>query len=149
MKIYLAGAMECYGETDKAKIWRDTIKEYFWRYFDDVDIVSPVDYYNYTNNDSRNDTEIFRFDLRKVEQSDLVLVNLNNVRQSIGTCIEIFDAYKRNIPVVGFLEECIPLESLPEYIHPWINCCCDRVEAGKDAMTKAMRYVGEFYVDRE
>lgn len=73
---------------------------------------------------------MFRFDLRKVRRSDVILVNLNNIRKSIGSCIEVYEAYKSNIPVIGFLDDKLPIDELTALIHPWIYFCVDRIEMG-------------------
>lgn len=53
-------------------------------------------------------------------------MNLNDIRKSIGTCIEVYEAYKSDIPVIGFLDEELPVEAMVNLIHPWIYCCIDR-----------------------
>ena len=144
-KIYLAGAMEIYEGTNKAEEWRNNVKNYF-KNDCRVHIISPVDFYNYGSNDHKTDREVFKFDLRLVEQSDILLVNLNDIRESIGTCIECYEAYKKNIPVIGFIDDVFDERDLPDIIHPWIFCCCDRIEIGKDSMNKTLEYIGDFYL---
>ena len=46
-----------------------------------------------------------RFDLRKVKESRVVLVNLEDLYRSLGTSDEIMYAWLNDIPVVGFLED--------------------------------------------
>jgi hypothetical protein len=46
--IYLAGAMSCYFNTDKhdyPKEWREEAKEYVKKLYDDITMVSPIDFY--------------------------------------------------------------------------------------------------------
>ena len=102
-------------------------------------------YYQYGKNYHKTDKEVFRFDLRKVSNSDIVLVNLNDIRKSIGTCIEVYEAYKNNIPVVGFLNDELPVEEMIKLIHPWIYCCVDRIETGKESLSKAINYIIDYY----
>lgn len=143
--IYTAGAMEAYANADKAEKWRDEVKKIFSKYSDNFKVINPTDYYTYGKNYHKTDSEIFRFDLRKVKNSDIVLVNLNDVRKSIGTCIEIYEAYKSDVPVIGFLDEELPIKTMIEMIHPWIYCCVDRIEIGEDSMAKACEYIKEYY----
>lgn len=143
--IYTAGAMETYANTNKAEKWRNDVKELFEKYSDNFKVIIPTDYYAYDENYYKNDTEVFKFDLRKVKNSDIILVNLNDVRKSIGTCIEIYEAHKRDIPVIGFLDEELPIEAMINLIHPWIYCCVDRIEQGKNSMVKACEYIKEYY----
>lgn len=144
-KIYLAGAMEAYHGTNKAETWRNDVKEYFRKYSNDIKAISPTDYYSYGKNYHKSDKEVFRFDLHKVKTSDLVLVNLNDIRKSIGTCIEVYEAYKSEIPVIGFLDNELSVDKMIKLIHPWIYCCVDRIETGEDSMVRACNYIMDYY----
>lgn len=137
--------METYASTNKAEEWRRYVKEFFEKYTDNYRVINPTDYYQYGKNYHKTDKEIFRFDLRKVSNSDIVLVNLNDIRKSIGSCIEIYESYKNNIPVIGFLDDELPVEEMIKRIHPWIYCCVDRIETGKDSLNKALNYIIDYY----
>ena len=67
------------------------------------------------------------------------LVNLDRLNKSIGTCDEILYAYMNDVPVIAFSEQ----ENLD--IHPWKIEQIDRVETGKNALTKAMMYIASYY----
>ena len=131
--------METYAGTNKAEEWRIHVKDFFEKNNDDYKVINPTDYYQYGKNYHKTDKEVFRFDLRKVSNSDIVLVNLNDIRKSIGTCIEVYEAYKNNIPVVGFLNDELPVEEMIKLIHPWIYCCVDRIETGKESLNKVLK----------
>lgn len=151
MEIYLAGAMACYGnESDEAKKWREKAKEYFFRWGESCRIISPVDYYSISSDDSKNPSEVMRFDLRKVREADLVLVNLKDLDKSLGTSDEIFYAYMRGIPVIGFLEteDVLSEEKVQEIVHPWKYEQIDRIETGEDAMGKAITYIIGYYEEQ-
>jgi nucleoside 2-deoxyribosyltransferase len=137
--------METYAGTNKAEEWRIHVKDFFEKNTDDYKVINPTDYYQYGKNYHKTDKEVFRFDLRKVSNSDIVLVNLNDIRKSIGTCIEVYEAYKNNIPVVGFLNDELPVEEMIKLIHPWIYCCVDRIETGKESLNKAINYIIDYY----
>lgn len=137
--------MEAYANTDKAEKWRKEVKHFFDEYSDNFKIINPTDYYAYGKYYHKTDVEVFRFDLHKVKKSDIVLANLNDIRKSIGTCIEVYEAHKNDIPVIGFLGEELPVEAMVELIHPWIYCCVDRIETGKDSLIEACRYIKEYY----
>ena len=129
--------METYAGTNKAEEWRRYVTDFFETYSDDYKIINPTDFYKYGKNYHKTDSEIFRFDLRKVKGSDIVLVSLNDIRKSIGSCIEVYEAYKNDIPVIGFLDEELSVKDIINIIHPWIYCCVDRIVSGKDCMDKA------------
>lgn len=137
--------METYASTNKAEEWRRYVKDFFEKYTDNYRVINPTDYYQYGKNYHKTDKEIFRFDLRKVSNSDIVLVNLNDIRKSIGSCIEIYESYKNNIPVIGFLDDELPVEEMIKRIHPWLYCCVDRIETGKDSLNKALNYIIDYY----
>ena len=121
------------------------LKNFFEKHSDNFKVVNPTKYYTYGKKYHKSDNEVFRFDLRKVKKSDVVLVNLNDIRKSIRTCIEVYEAHKSDIPVIGFLDEELPIEAMINLIHPWIYCCVDRIETGKESMDRACRYIKEYY----
>ena len=76
-----------------------------------------------------------------------MLVNLANLRKSVGTCDEIMYAYMNNIPVVGFLDidRNLSTEEIIELVHPWKYLQINRIETGSKAMLNAMNYIMEYY----
>ena len=145
IKVYLAGAMEAHEGTDYAKQWRDTVKEYFNKFTENIEVISPTDYYEYGKNYNYTEMEVFNFDLRKVKESNVILVDLNNIRKSIGTCMELKEAYTYNIPVIGFLDSELQNKDIIQLIHPWVYCCCDRIETGTNSIKKAISYIKDYY----
>lgn len=149
-KIYLAGAMEAYDGTEKAKIWRKQVERYFDKYHYGVRVINPTDFYDYGSNIDKNDCEIFRFDLYNLKTSNLVLVNLDCIRKSVGTCIEIYEAYRSGIPVIAFLNEedayVMNREDLRNKIHTWIYECCTRIETGETALSRALTHISDYYL---
>lgn len=146
-KIYTAGAMEVYGkESVHATEWRKKCKD-FYSIDEDVKIVSPTDYYSYSTKYHKNGLEVMRFDLYKVKEADLILVNLNNVRNSIGTSDEIFYAWQHEKPIIGFIEKDVPDEELENLLHPWKYWQVSRIETGENAMRNALEYIRNFYLN--
>ena len=142
--IYLSGAMEAYEGTNKAKEWRDRVKEFFGVHCTGVRVISPVDYYCYNSSFHKNELEVFKFDIRKTKEADVILVNLNDIRKSIGSVIEMYEAYKNGSTIIGFLNDEPDSVALINQIHPWVYCMCDRIETGKDSMERAMCYIKDF-----
>ncbi|MCM1234151.1 MAG: nucleoside 2-deoxyribosyltransferase [Ruminococcus flavefaciens] len=146
--VYLGGAMSCYFNTeqhDYPKKWREDVKGLVEVYYDDITLTSPTDYYEIGKNYHQSESEVMRFDLRMVRQADIILVNLKDLDKSIGTSDEIFYAFISGKPVIGFLED----EKELKNVHPWKIEQIDRIETGKDAMDKALRYIYRYYVDRD
>ena len=145
--IYLAGAMSCYFNTeqhDYPKQWREDVKQYVEEFYDDITIVSPTDFYEVGKGHRNTESEVMRFDLRMVRESDIVLVNLKDLHNSLGTSDEILYAFIKGKPVIGFLEDEVDYEN----VHPWKIEQIDRIETGKDAMKNAIDYIYKYYIDR-
>ena len=141
---YLAGAMSCYYKEKcygKATKWRERAEKYFANYTDNFKCVNPCDYFSIGDNYHTNDFEPMRFDLRKVKESRVVLVNLEDLYRSLGTSDEIIYAWLNNIPVVGFLED----ENLINTVHSWKLCQIDRIEVGNGAQERAMECIKNYY----
>lgn len=144
--VYLIGAMQVYGsKSEEAKEWRNKVKEYFSNYCLDFECISPTDFYEYGAGYHKTEREVMRFDLRKVRESDIMLVNLKDIRESIGSSDEIFYAYMLGKPVIGFIEDDIAGDKLISYVHEWKYEQIDRVETGKDALEKACEYIKNYY----
>lgn len=140
-RIYLSGAMGCFEKDDLAPLtWRKTVKEWFKLYHDDkFKVFDPAEFYNYQNENHYTEKEIMNYELRAVKMADVVLVNLDRLDKFIGTCDEILYAYMSDVPVIAFSEEENP------NIHPWKVEQIDRIETGKNALTKAMTYIASYY----
>lgn len=145
--VYLAGAMSCYFNTERhdyPKQWREDAKKYVKQLYDDITIISPTDFYEIGKNYHQSETEVMRFDLRMVRESDIVLVNLRDLHNSLGTSDEILYAFIRGNTIIGFIDD----ESELKNIHPWKIEQIDRIETGKDSMERAIDYIYRYYVDR-
>ena len=90
------------------------------------------------NQDIKNEQEVMKFDLNLVRGSDIVIVNTNGLNTSIGSVIEVYEAWKNNIPVIAYDERW-------DYnlIHPWLKCCFTRVESCAMDMCE---YIKDFYM---
>lgn len=138
--IYLGGAMGCFKDTPHLmKQWRTNATHLLNEYakFRDIklEIVNPIDYYNFDEVRHQSEKEIMDFDLWQVVHSDLVLVNLDRIHDSPGTIIELYEAKRSGIPVIGFGDD--------SSLHPWIRECINRIESNLD---KATEYINEFYM---
>lgn len=141
LQIYLGGKMTGLSFNEMYS-WRTNMKEGLedisGHTNTTVQVVNPVDYYNFIEKRHQSELEIMNFDLAKVKESDLFVVKLEGLKTSIGTIIECYEAYKNNIPVLAFGRD-IEYETL----HPWIKCCITRHD--KD-IQECVKYIKDFYM---
>lgn len=139
--IYTAGGMGKFGKDkfDKANVWRTYCKttlENCESKFK-VEVVNPNNYFNFVDNPPRyeSEREVMDFDLYKLRNSDLVIINFNDM-YSLGSMAELAIAYDRGIPVIGFDIE-------KQTLHPWQICMCQRIFENIDEM---LDYIENFYL---
>lgn len=82
--------------------------------------INPNDHFNFENEtDYVSQREIMEYDLHRVRNADLVIVNFNDPK-SLGTMAEIAISYERKIPIIG-------LNINKEELHPWQIEMCNRI----------------------
>ena len=139
-QVYLAGGMGKFGKEnfDKANNWRKYCK-YTLENFESnkkVTVINPNDYYNFIDEPRyKSEKEVMEFDLHKVRESDLVIINFND-KFSLGSMAELAIAYERRIPVIG-------LDIDNQNLHPWQVEMCSRIFNDVDEM---LDYVEDFYL---
>lgn len=141
-QIYLAGKMSglSYDEMNK---WREDFRHSLdsTAYYagKSVFVVNPVKYFNFEEKRYQTEEEVMKFDIAKVRKSDLVVVNIDGLSESIGTCMELYEAYTKNIPVLAFG---LTREDYDK-LHPWIKVCITRYD---DEVTELLDYIRDFYL---
>lgn len=104
-----------------------------------IQIINPVDYYNFEEKRYQSEEEVEDYDLAHVVSSDILIANLNGLDSSDGTKIEIHDAkYHNKIPVIAFGDKI-----LYNNLHPWLKRNITRVEKSIDDVVS---YIHEFYM---
>ena len=143
LNIYLAGGMQKFGKKDfnESNYWRVHIEQELMK-LDcgrQTRICNPNDYYSFYDNSPRYSTmrEVMEFDLNKVRNSDLIIVNFNDLK-SLGTMAELAIAYEHRIPVLGLCTE----ESY-SMLHPWQKEMSNRIFGDIDEM---LDYVEDYYL---
>ena len=138
--IYLAGAM---GDIsfEKSNDWRMEIKKNLtdaamWHSDVNISIINPNDYYNFKEVTYDSNREVMEFDLYKVRNSNLIVVNFNYVK-SLGTMAEIAIAYENKIPIIGLNEN-------KEELHPWQIEMCNKIF---DDKAKLIDYINYYYLN--
>lgn len=138
-RVYLSGGMGNLSFEEQAK-WRkqfqNAIKFGDYDYEKKATFFDPTQYYNFEEVRYHSEREVMEFDLYNLRNSNLVVVNFNDVK-SIGTAMELMLAKERNIPVIGFGVN-------GQNIHPWLLECCTRV---CDSLRDAVNHVVEFYLN--
>ena len=139
--IYTAGGMGKFGkdEFDKGNLWREKCKKTLEEIPANIEIevINPNDYFNFVDSPAKynSELEVMKFDLYKLCNSDLVIINFNDM-YSLGSMAELAIAYDRRIPVIGLNEQ-------SQKLHPWQQCMCERIFTDMDTM---LDYVEEFYL---
>lgn len=141
LTIYLAGKMSGLSDSEM-KQWRNLLKSELEKYSDmanyKTNVVSPCDYFNFNEQRYQSEQEIMKFDLSLVKNSDIVIVNTNGLSSSIGSIIEVYEAWKNDIPVIAYDEN-------GDYktIHPWLKCCITRADS---CVIDICEYIKDFYM---
>lgn len=97
---------------------------------------NPVQFYNFKEKPHKSEKEIMEFDLYNLRNSDIVIVNFNNI-WSIGTAMELMLAKEMHKPVIGW-------NSSGEELHPWLNECTTRL---CDSLKDTVEHVVNFYLN--
>lgn len=142
LKIYAAGKMMGL-DLKEMNEWRVNLKTILNNLVElkdnyEIDLINPVDFYNLENKAHKSEKEVMRFDLAHVKSSDIIVVNLENVNTSVGTCIELYEAYKQEIPILAF-----GTDETYEQTHPWLKECVTRVESN---IIGLCNYIFDFYM---
>lgn len=142
LKIYLAGKMSGLS-FEEMNNWRREIRDKLLIVAQIADyqiqIINPVDYYNFEEKRYQSEEEVEDYDLAHVVSSDILIANLNGLDSSDGTKIEIHDAkYHNKIPVIAFGDKI-----LYNNLHPWLKRNITRVEKSIDDVVS---YIHEFYM---
>lgn len=137
--IYTAGGMTGLTYEEQTK-WREWVEKYINEVYKsklyNIHTINPVKYYNFEEKRHKTEQEVMNFDLHKVRNSNLVIVNFN-APKSLGTMAELAVAHEHNIPIIGLNEE-------KREFHPWQKCFCERIF---DKMDDLLDYMSEFYLN--
>jgi len=126
-KIYLCGPIQF---ADDAVSWRKKASYKLKKYFEILDPLRR----NFRDNEIYSTNEIVKFDLQDIEDADIVLVNY--CKSSIGTSMEVREAYNRGKFIVAFTD-------LKEKDwSPWMIYHCTRILKDFD---KAVAYIKEHW----
>ena len=102
-----------------------------------VKAINPNDYFNFKEEQPKyvSQREIMELDLHKLRNSNLVIVNFNDM-YSLGSMSELAIAYDRRIPIIG-------LDANKQELHQWQIEMCNRIF---DDIDKMLDYVEDYYL---
>lgn len=150
--VYLSGVDGCYIKNTTMNYpitWRKLVEEWINKYGDNMKAINPYNYYKCKDNFHKIEEEVRHFLLYKISKCDVLLVNLDHIKDSINTLNEIFFATAYNIPVIGFYEwgddnECHGDDRYKT--EPWILDACHRIETNETtALTDALIYIRNYF----
>ena len=137
--IYLSGGMSGMNMSEQIG-WRFLITTLLARYSGvrfEVDCFNPPAYYTDKHpNDYDSEREVMDYDLYRLNQSDMVIVNFNNLK-SLGTMAEIAIAHYKHIPIIGIYS------GDRGELHPWQENMCWKILGNEE---DAAEYIGLYYL---
>lgn len=111
--------------------WRNRVQAFFRGIGNqDVEIFNPVTYYSYEEKCHKTDKEVMRYELNQITKCDVILVNLDKINESVGSIVEVYEAYKRGKSIIAF--------GKTDGVHPWILEMIDRVD---DSLLESLDYI--------
>lgn len=129
-KIYLSGGMTGV-DKDVSYKWRKDLSDAFK--FWGGECFNPWDYWDF--NTDVDEREIMNYDLYRLRESDLVIVNFTHNAHSIGTSIELGVAWERRIPILGYQKH--------GRFHAWHKSMCEKVFTDWEDL---ILYVKDYYL---
>ena len=127
IKIYTAGKMKGLTFYEQLK-WRIELSHAIKNKTDkNISFIHPPLFYNYEQNDYQSEREVKEWEMNQIKNSDIIIVNLDEINDSIGTHFELSFAEAMNslghkhIYIIG-------VGGKDEEIHPWIELSLFRKE---------------------
>lgn len=130
LNVYLSGATK---NVDKEfQNWRNRYMEFF-----DINLnfIDPIRYFNYTDKKPKTNKQCLDLFMWQIDNSDVLLVNLDYSEVSIGTAMEVEHAYCNNIPIIAFGEK----------DETWYSWIVERASVIFDSLEEALCYIDDYY----
>lgn len=126
IKVYTCGGMKN-KSTIEAMAWRNELENCLNMSGVVASVFKPPEFYNYDEFKQQSEAEIKEFELAKLRESDVLVVELNGVESSVGSCMELGYANAMN----DFGDKhifIIAYNNIEKNVHPWVMDSCIRVE---------------------
>lgn len=143
-KIYTAGKMGGLSIEQQTQ-WRLSLEHAVLNLIEEqglniqVCFVHPPLYYRYDKNWHQSEREAMQWDINQIRNSDIVVVNLDQIESSVGTCMEM--GYIEAINSIGMHHIYVIGIGESDNHHPWISEIQLRQEPSID---KAARYIVDY-----
>lgn len=117
--------------------WRKAAQEYLEKCETDYDVhvFVPDEHFNYESLKPQTEKQCMNYFLWQLDNSKLMLLNLDNSSGSCGTSFEVMRAIDKGIPIIGFGNE---------NVYPWTKECCSVIFENE---MKALRYIRDYYLN--
>lgn len=142
--FYLCGGMALFGKENfsQGNEWRVDIKSQIEDISNGkVSCYNPNDHFNFLDNTGyTSQHEILEYDLYRICNSDLIVVNFNDPK-SIGSACEIAIAYDRRIPIIALCEY-----GEENILHPWLKEFCNRIFTNREEL---IIYITQHYINQD
>ena len=129
---------------ENAMSWRRMIEELIKESTDKpIRFIHPPLYYNYEQRNHKTEKEVKDWEINAIRHSDIIIVNLDNINESVGSHYELatadaVSAYTGNkIFIIG-------IGGLTEIIHPWI---LDSIHRREDDFKSAAEYITNYLLE--
>lgn len=126
IKVYTCGAMKN-KTTEEAMAWRNELENCLNMSGVVTSVFKPPKFYNYDNLKHQSEAEIKEFELAKLRESDVLVVELDGIESSVGSCMELGyanamnDFGNKHIFIIAY-------NNTGKNVHPWVIDSCIRVE---------------------
>lgn len=136
LKVYLSGSVL---KTEKSfQDWRKQCEQTVnlsSMYYEFIKIVNPISYFNYTDKPAKTEKQCLDLFMYQIERCHVLLCNLDNSKDSIGTGMEVEHAFCKGIPIIAFGKK-------PKTWYNWIET---RASVVLDSLDEALEYINNSY----
>lgn len=133
LKVYLSGSVK--NAEDGFQSWRSKCLMLAEDYDMNLNIIDPINYFDYSNNKPKTDKQCQDLFMWQIERCDILLCNLDGSDVSVGTGMEIEHAFCNNIPIIAF-------GSKPD---TWYNWAKTRSAVIFETLDEALEYISISY----
>lgn len=133
LNIYLAGSMTSYYSENKPELAENWRRHATASLFDNIKVFNPC--INYSINKTYDAKGVVYQNLHYLNNSDIMILNLDRLEKSQGTLFEIFNFFMNRKPVIAF-------GSNPIYNQPHVH---ESITIKFDTLDEVIKYIKNMY----